>query len=298
MLALVAQAVALASTAHAAFPGRNGPLLFDTCGQPLVDDQLVRWHLVDADGRHLRTIRKFPFAPGAFPCDVAYDPSWSPDGRRVLYESGDTIKWSDPHGRHVHTVARAARMPAWSPTGRRVAFEYYVQDRLVNCRLGTLRLDGSGRRLLTPWVAEVSWPSWRADGRLIAFDEYRQDRSPPDHVLVARADGHGTRDIGPGRNPDWSPDGRLIAFTDFHNVWTMRPDGSHRRRLTHYSERTEVHTVKWSPDGRWIAFIRRPNRDAYDDEIRRIRRDGHHDRVVLDTHGWGRIANSISWRPR
>jgi Tol biopolymer transport system component len=42
-------------------------------------------------------------------------------------------------------------------------------------------------------------------------------------------------------NPTWSPDGRLIAFAEYSDVeradiWTMRPDGSHRQRFTNTPE--------------------------------------------------------------
>jgi TolB protein len=51
--------------------------------------------------------------------------------------------------------------------------------------------------------------------------------------------------------PDWSPGGRLIAFSSDVQLYVMRPDGTHRRRITDI----EAEYPSWSPDGRRIAFM-------------------------------------------
>ncbi len=48
----------------------------------------------------------------------------------------------------------------------------------------------------------------------------------------------------------------LLAFDDHGQVYTSRPDGSHRRRLTHAQWPLQDIEPAWSPDGRQIAFLR------------------------------------------
>jgi len=65
------------------------------------------------------------------------------------------------------------------------------------------------------------------------------------------------------RSPAPSPDGSEIAFSYGGDLWTVRSDGSHSRRLTTHPG--YEHLPKWSPDGRWIVFsgAREGDRDVY-----------------------------------
>lgn len=68
-------------------------------------------------------------------------------------------------------------------------------------------------------------------------------------VLVVR-DAHGVRSLGHlGTNPVWSPDGRTIAFEYGDDVYTVRSDGTRRRRLVAHA----MHPA-WSPDGTSLAY--------------------------------------------
>jgi TolB protein len=68
----------------------------------------------------------------------------------------------------------------------------------------------------------------------------------------------------------WSPDGERLAFTakygaadGNHDIWTVRADGTGRRRLTF--DGASFHPL-WSPDGTRIYFAFRP--DDHPEEIR------------------------------
>jgi TolB protein len=70
-------------------------------------------------------------------------------------------------------------------------------------------------------------------------------------IFVSRgaAEARLTRDGGYSR-PRWSPDGRQIAFLRGGQLWTMKADGTARRRLTTRA----ASGPSWSPDGRFLAF--------------------------------------------
>jgi TolB protein len=60
--------------------------------------------------------------------------------------------------------------------------------------------------------------------------------------------------------PSWAPDGKKIAFYAYHgketwSIYTMKSDGSGRKRLT-YADNVWDNSPVWSPDGNRIAFAR------------------------------------------
>jgi Tol biopolymer transport system component len=80
-------------------------------------------------------------------------------------------------------------------------------------------------------------------------------------VFVVNADGSGLRRVTPyklraGDGPDWSPDGTQILFRspeteDFlhSNIFTIHPDGTGLRQVTHAGPSTKVYSASFSPDG-------------------------------------------------
>jgi dipeptidyl aminopeptidase/acylaminoacyl peptidase len=50
--------------------------------------------------------------------------------------------------------------------------------------------------------------------------------------------------------PRWSPDGKQLAVLRAGQLWTMRADGSAKRRLT----TRPAAGPSWSPDSKWLAF--------------------------------------------
>jgi Tol biopolymer transport system component len=69
------------------------------------------------------------------------------------------------------------------------------------------------------------------------------------YVSKGAAEARLTRDGGYSR-PRWSPDGKQLALLKAGQLWTMKADGTARRRLTTRA----ASGPSWSPDGRSVAF--------------------------------------------
>lgn len=132
--------------------------------------------------------------------------------------------------------------PSWSPDGTRLVFE--SRRHPGRTEIYVINVDGTGERRLTVSDSSVenTHPSWSPDGTTIAFDSNR-DRSW--NIYVIGADGGNARRVtsatGPtspsfARHPEWSPDGRLIAFDSDRDgngeLYVIRPDGSGLHRIT------------------------------------------------------------------
>jgi PKD repeat protein len=193
------------------------------------------------------------------------NPTWSPDGSRIAFESGQAFEWGEvslwnlANGTVVNLTNHPAydASPTWSPDGLQIAFS---SDRDGPPEIYIMQADGSVVTQLTH-IGRFAWgPAWSPDGTRIAFncqiEPGNSDICTIDvHTgLVARL----TTDSGSDWGAAWSPNGAKIAFaterygaSPDQQIAVMNADGS---GVTPVGATVGGVSPAWSPDGTRIAF--------------------------------------------
>jgi TolB protein len=200
-------------------------------------------------------LRRLTTAPG-----VDADPTWSRDGRKILFTSERDHPNADP---------------------AKITSEIYVMN-----------ADGSGQTRLTTNEVEDWTPRWSPNGKRIVFASPGTQAGYDFDVYVMNADGSGRQDLtpGPGRDftPAWSPNGQRIAFASNdggnYDVYVMNADGTGVTKL--FSDQRDDHPTAWSPNGKRVAFQR------YDPTA-----DGNADVYTVAANGSDvkRLTNTLSF---
>jgi TolB protein len=135
--------------------------------------------------------------------------SFSPDGRQIVFESdrgGNQqiyVMNADGAGqRRISFGSGRFATPEWSPRGDLIAFTRIAGD----FRVGTMRPDGSGERLLTDsWQDEA--PTWAPNGRVIQFFRTAKNsgRTSIWQVDLTGANERQLPTLGDGSDPAWGP---------------------------------------------------------------------------------------------
>ncbi len=208
-----------------------------------------------------------------------YRPSWSPDGRLLLFAR------REPDGSHIWQyvldVSNKSSKPrrltdrkapeydgTFSPDGKHVLFTAItLSGTQGNLDIAVVNTDGTGLKTLgidqEGKLALQAWPSWSPDGRRFAFSSTHDGNQ---EIYTALADGTDlvrlTQHPGLDGHPSWSPDGQKIAFATDRwgglELASIRPDGTGLTRLT-TSPGLDDYPV-YSPDGSRLAFV--SNRDG------------------------------------
>jgi Tol biopolymer transport system component len=112
--------------------------------------------------------------------------------------------------------------PSWSPDGKTIVYSFGTRgDSAWMTGLWKVPADGGDPRQFTDFIGEH--PDWSADGHYIVFDADSGNairlisahggqpiRIVPESIPIFR-----------GGNPNWSPDGRRIAFREGSNLWVL-----------------------------------------------------------------------------
>jgi TolB protein len=215
--------------------------------------------------------------------DGACQPSWAPDGQRLVFTSPCRVNQASYPGsglwvinldgsamQPLRTEPGGDYDPAWGPDGNQIAFASIrnVRPQLILYDLGT-----GEATVLSGRFAYDSQPSWAPDGSLLAF---ASTRSEEQQLYVGGAQGGDADRLARGgkldAHPDWSHDGGRILYE-------RQLGGVPRLFVIRNEERGGIGQQicpegplavqpmaegSWSPDDQWITMETWPTGSNHD----------------------------------
>jgi Tol biopolymer transport system component len=193
--------------------------------------------------------------------------TWSPDRRRLAFGDDGVVLLDTTTGRSRPIVkGRGLSMPSWSPDGKQLVYSDGLSMWLVDAggsNATRIRLLGTLAPLALSWSPGglIAFEGLHLD----CSASYRCQATDQSEVWAVRPDGTDLRTltrVGHAEKPMWSPDDSHVLFVRRWNpagagrseLWTVNADGSGAHRLI---DATNVVAAAWSPDGARLAVVRR-----------------------------------------
>jgi TolB protein len=286
--ALAVAAVTLAGgtrPAQAAFPGINARIVFERDRDGWRGPEAPEIYSIWFDGNNLKRLTNNTTKDTA--------PSWSADGRKIVYSGGDgrapdsykaDIFVMKANGSDKTRITREREIagastaddlqPAFSPGGRQIVFvrngPLADGHTLSNNDIYKIGTNGNNlTRLVNIPSLEYQYgccPAWSPDGSKIVFysEDYEDYR-----IDTIRPDGSNREFVTDGFAPNWSPDGSQIVFSRGGEIYKRDANGTEEKRLT--TNEAYDSEPAFSPSGTRIVFS--------------SDRDGDYDLYIKDADG-------------
>ena len=234
------------------------------------------------------------------PAGEVRNPSWSADGKRVVYYRFGTQNRAQYTRLHSWDPRREYRYTDVFPTLCRKTNRLALTDLDFpfgnpTASLSVMNVDGSARqKIFQRQDGAALMPTWSPDCQWIAvgFGTFFGGRGfAPANVFMVKADGSENKQITHSKVnagfPAWHPDGRTVIF----RVWGTAdsPETRGLRSLDLKSGEIKVLTTEWdnfpfiSPSGDRVVFTRRM--PDFDFEIFTMKPDGSDVKRLTTTRG-------------
>jgi serine/threonine protein kinase len=171
----------------------------------------------------------------------------------------------------ITNMPGGACQPSWSPDGKRLVFTSpcaIQKDSYPEASLFIIDADGSNLQPLPTTPGGDFEPAWSPDGKYIAFTSLRDGYMQIYSYNLATSST--TRLVKTElntatRQPSWSPDGKQIVYAykrvTTYELWLMSAFGLNERQLYVSGDALSNQTPLWSPDGEFILFSQQNTKD-------------------------------------
>jgi Tol biopolymer transport system component len=245
---------------------------------------------------------RFDVVAGFAPATYYLYPRWSPDGKWIAFQRGDSVRFdvfvAPAEGGEPRQLTHDNNMMngfAWLPDSTGIVYSSSRGGTMPYLpALGlwqvTLR-DGSVRRV-TSGEASYGSPDISASGAILVSRmvlqtdiwKYPVDGTPVENVRRAV---RVTRQTGQVLTPTANPRDNEVAFLSdsggHANLWVVNTDSGELRQLTHERDPSVAMGVPvWSPDGRAIAFVSSRNNQGFTFGVWLVNPDGSNLRNIAN----------------
>jgi Tol biopolymer transport system component len=207
-----------------------------------------------------------------------HDPSWSPDGKLLIYGNGSALYKSNGDGTSAERLFEASGYvfsPRFSPNGKKIRFS--VSEAENKTTIWEINSDGSNpHQLLASWQSgsAACCGRWTADSRFYVF-QVTQSSPTPLTTLWAMSEKRSTAPIqitgGPisFSSPSPLPDPRRIRAIGVRPVAEPVKYDLQQRKFVPLLPDVSATDLEFSPDREWITYVAIPDRTLW-----LCRRDG------------------------